>query len=42
MHNLFYLSILFILTACGGLENQKIDIEKAKNSPLLIPPKSQK
>jgi len=27
-----------MLSACGGIENQNVDFESAKSSPLLIPP----
>ena len=34
---LLLLSFLMI-SACGGIENQSVDFEEAKNNPLLIPP----
>lgn len=35
-----YLLLLscLMLSACGGIENQNVDFESAKSSPLLIPP----
>ena len=27
-----------MVSACGGIENQGVDLDSAKNSSLLIPP----
>ena len=37
--NKLLLICFFGLAACsGGFESQKIDVDSAKNSPLLVPP----
>lgn len=38
MSKYFLLLSLLMVSACGGFENQGVDFESAKNSPLLIPP----
>ena len=35
---LLYLLLLLITAGCGGAENQRIDTESIKSSPLLVPP----
>jgi len=38
MSKYFLLIPLMLISACGGLENQGVDFENAKNNPLLVPP----
>lgn len=36
--NYKYLLLLLMVSACSGAEDQKIDTESVKSSPLLVPP----
>ncbi len=38
MNKYLFLISFLMLSACGGIENQGLDFEEAKNSPLLVPP----
>ncbi len=38
MSKYLLLFLFFMLSACGGIENQCIDFEEMKNNPLLVPP----
>lgn len=42
LSNYLYLIVLLLLVSCGGIESEKIDIDDAKNSSLLVPPCIQK
>ncbi len=38
MSKYFLLVSLLMISACNSFENQSVDLESAKNSPLLVPP----
>ena len=38
MNKHLLLFFFLLLTACSGIENQGINLEEAKSSPLLTPP----
>lgn len=38
MNKYLLLLSFFMLSACGGIENQSVDFDAAKNNPLLVPP----